>query len=161
MCCLEDRDLVKVLAPSPLLISHRCKGWPWSIPRAKANVSLLAATMSIEQLQILENHKKDNSATLPFFPKLLNAICAIGCPNGVVTMPITSVPMQNATVIMTAQPVIVAVTREETIAKGTAFAALEASSAIVAEDSKPETTQTGVRKESMNAHPLSSYQKSA
>ena len=63
-------------------------------------------------------------------------------------------PMAKAIAIMTAQPVIVPVTKEETIAKGTALAALEASSAIVAEDSKPETTQTGVKKESMKAQPL-------
>jgi hypothetical protein len=56
---------------------------------------------------------------------------------------------------MTAHPVIVAVTSEETIAKGTAFAALLASSAIVALDSKPDTTHTGVKKLNINAHPLS------
>jgi hypothetical protein len=50
--------------------------------------------------------------------------------------------------------VIVAVTRDETIANGTALAALEASSAIVAEDSNPDTTHTGVRKDSMKAQPL-------
>src|ERR1700712_342860 len=62
--------------------------------------------------------------------------------------------MQNAIVMMTAQPVTAAVNREESIAKGTAFAALLASSAIVADDSKPDTTQTGVRKESIKAQPL-------
>jgi len=62
--------------------------------------------------------------------------------------------MQNAIVMMTAQPVIVATTKEEIIAKGTALAALLASSAIVALLSNPETTQTGVKKLSMNAHPL-------
>jgi hypothetical protein len=41
------------------------------------------------------------------------------------------------------------------LAKGTAFAALEASSAIVADDSKPETTQTGVKKLNIKAQPLS------
>lgn len=65
------------------------KGRPWSgacqskvpevigtgiIPLAKANVSLEAATMRIEQLQIEEIHNKAKRATLPCFPKLLNAI---------------------------------------------------------------------------------------
>jgi hypothetical protein len=65
----------------------------------------------------------------------------------------------------------VAITKEDSMANGTAFAALEASSAIVADDSKPakrinktsekiitkyllDTTQTGVRKQNMNAQPL-------
>ena len=69
-------------------------------------------------------------------------------------MLITSLPMQKAMVMMTAHPVTVAVRREDTIANGTAFAALLASSAIVAEDSNPETTQTGVRNDNINAHPL-------
>jgi len=69
-------------------------------------------------------------------------------------MPMTSVPMQNAIVMITAHPVTAAVTREESIANGTAFAAFDASSAIVAEDSKPETTHTGVRKLSMNDQPF-------
>lgn len=69
-------------------------------------------------------------------------------------MSITSGPMQKAIVMMTAHPVTVAVTSEDTIANGTALAALLASSAIVAELSKPETTQTGVRNESIKAHPL-------
>ena len=67
---------------------------------------------------------------------------------------IGSGPIQKAMAIMTAHPVNVAVTKEETMANGTAFVAAEDSSAIVAEDSKPETTQTGVRKESMKAQPL-------
>ena len=70
------------------------------------------------------------------------------------TSPITSVPMQKAIVIMTAHPVTVAVTKLETIANGTAFAALLASSAIVALLSNPDTTQTGVRKLIINAQPL-------
>jgi len=90
---------------------------------------------------------------LPFCPKLLNAICANGWPNGLLTMPTTSVPIQNAIVITTAQPVTVAVSNDDTMANGTAFAALLASSAIVADDSKPDTTHTGVRKHNMNAHP--------
>ena len=69
-------------------------------------------------------------------------------------MEITSEPMQNAIVMMTAQPVTVAVTKELTIANGTALAALLASSAIVALLSNPLTTQTGVKKLIMNAHPL-------
>jgi hypothetical protein len=69
-------------------------------------------------------------------------------------MEITSVPMQNAMVITTAHPVTEAVTREDIIAKGTAFAAFDASSAIVAEDSKPDTTQTGVKKLIIKAQPL-------
>lgn len=123
-------------------------------PLAKANVSRLAATIKILQLQTLLPHKKTSNAILPFCPKLLNAICASGCPSGDVTIPITSGPIQNAIVIITPQPVIKAVTREDTIANGTALAAFEASSAIVADDSKPDTTQTGVKKDSINAHPL-------
>ena len=69
-------------------------------------------------------------------------------------MLLTSLPIQNAIVIIKSHPVNVAVTSEESMAKGTALAALLASSAIVAEDSNPETTHTGVRKESMKAHPL-------
>jgi hypothetical protein len=62
--------------------------------------------------------------------------------------------MQNAIVMMTAHPVKHPVTRDDSIANGTARAAFEASSAMVADDSKPDTTQTGVKNESMNAHPL-------
>lgn len=68
-------------------------------------------------------------------------------------MAIASEPIQKAIVMITAQPVTAAVQSEETIAIGTAFAAFEASSAIVADDSNPETTHTGVRKHIMNAHP--------
>jgi hypothetical protein len=46
-----------------------------------------------------------------------------------VTSPITSVPIQKAIVIITTYTVIVIVTKLETIANGTAFAALLASSA--------------------------------
>ncbi len=63
-------------------------------------------------------------------------------------------PMQNAMAMMTPHPVKRAVTRDDTIAKGTAFDALEASSAMVADDSNPETTQTGVKKHIIKAHPL-------
>jgi hypothetical protein len=62
--------------------------------------------------------------------------------------------MVKAMVMMKAQPAMRAVTSDDTIAKGTALAAFDASSAIVADDSKPETTQTGVRNESINAQPL-------
>ena len=67
----------------------------------------------------------------------------------------TSDPMQNAIVIMTAHPVIVAVISDDTIANGTAFAALLASSAIVELLSNPDTTRTGVKKLIINAHLLS------
>jgi len=100
------------------------------------------------------NHKNTKSAILPFFPKLLNAIWANGWPKVVVTIAIGSGPIQKAIVIITAHPVTAAVTREDTIANGTALAAFEASSAIVADDSNPETTQTGVKKLNMKAHPL-------
>ncbi len=46
-------------------------------------------------------------------------------------------PIQKAMARMTAQPVKVAVTKEDTMANGTALAALDASSAMVADDSKP------------------------
>jgi hypothetical protein len=123
-------------------------------PRAKAKVSRDAATIRIEQLQILENHRKVSRAILPFVPRLFRAIWAIGCPRGVVTIEMTSWPMQNAIVMITAHPVKHPAKRDDSIAKGTARAAFEASSAIVADDSNPDTTQTGVKKESINAHPL-------
>jgi hypothetical protein len=44
------------------------------LPLAKANVSRDAATIRMEQLQMELNHKKTNSAILPFLPKLLKAI---------------------------------------------------------------------------------------
>lgn len=110
--------------------------------------------MRIEQLQMELNQRQTRSAMLPLLPKLLNAIWARGCPRVVVTIAIASGPMQNAIVIITAHPLNKAVTSEETIAKGTALAAFEASSAMAAADSKPETTQTGVKKHIINAHPL-------
>lgn len=125
-----------------------------SVPLANANVSLDAATIKIEQLQMELNQRNTSRAMLPFLPRLLNAICAKGWPKGLDMTDRMSEPMQNAIVMMTAQPVTVAVNREDSMANGTAFAALDASSAIVADDSKPETTHTGVRKESMNAQPL-------
>lgn len=124
-----------------------------SVPRAKANVSLDAATIKIEQLQMELAHRNTNNAILPFFPKLLKATWANGCPNSDVTIAMTSGPIQNAIVIMTAQPVIAAVINELNIANGTALAAFDASSAIVADDSKPDTTHTGVRKHIINAQP--------
>lgn len=44
------------------------------LPLANANVSLDAATIKIEQLQIELNHKNTNKAILTFLPKLLKAI---------------------------------------------------------------------------------------
>jgi hypothetical protein len=110
--------------------------------------------MRMEQFQIEENQRNVRRAMAPRSPRLFRAIWAKGWPRGEEMIERGSGPMQNAMAMITAQPVKVAVTREETMAKGTALAALDASSAMVAEDSKPETTQTGVRKESMNAQPL-------
>jgi hypothetical protein len=62
--------------------------------------------------------------------------------------------MQNEIVIITAQPVTAATSKLLTIANGTAFAAFDASSAIVADDSNPDTTQTGVSRDIINAQPL-------
>lgn len=124
------------------------------IPLAKAKVSRDAATIRMEQLQILEIQMNVRRAMLPLSPRLLNTIWAKGCPSGEVTRLIASWPIQNAIVMISAHPVTAPVTRDETIANGTAFAAFEASSAIVAEDSKPDTTQTGVKNDSMKAHPL-------
>ncbi len=45
-----------------------------NIPLAKAKVSLDAATIKIEQLQIELNHINTSTAILPFFPRLLNTI---------------------------------------------------------------------------------------
>lgn len=90
----------------------------------------------------------------PFFPKLFKHICAMGCPNGLVTSAITSEPMVKAMEMTTPMPTNNATTSDDTIAKGTAFAAFEASSAIVADDSNPETTHTGVKRAIMKAHPL-------
>lgn len=50
---------------------------------------------------------------------------------------IGSGPIQKAIGRITAQPVKAAIIKEDTMANGTALAALEASSATVADDSKP------------------------
>lgn len=72
-----------------------------SIPLANAKVSRDAATIRMEQLQIELNHKNTKRAIEPLLPKLLKAIWARGCPSGVVTIEMTSCPIENAIVIIT------------------------------------------------------------
>jgi hypothetical protein len=106
----------------------------------------------MEQLQTLAIHRNVRRAMDPFLPRLLKTIATMGCGAEIILR--TSVPIQKAMVMMSAQPVNSATTKEDIMANGTALVAFEASSAIVADDSKPETTQTGVKKHNMKAQPL-------
>lgn len=89
----------------------------------------------MELLQTLVMYKNTSIITLPVSPRQLSRICAIGWPRSESTMELTSEFIVKAMTITTAQPVAAAANSEEIMANGTAFAACDASSAIVAADS--------------------------
>ena len=78
-------------------------------------------------------------AKVPFCPKLLKNISAIGWPMGLFMIAFRSVPMQNARAMLIAHPRTPAIPMAYTMAHGTAVAAFEASSLMWTLESKEPT----------------------